>query len=184
MATLNLETLQSKRAEIVTQSRELLNLARETGKSYVDVARDTIETEVQDVLGKVRDIETRGQALLQERFGKQIDQIREVETELRARAEKLVAEVRPEIESRVPALVPVLGRLETLVRSVDSRLQDFIGSVAAVGLPIENYDELNVREVTASLAGLTNDELETVRAYEAANKNRVTVLREIDTLLG
>lgn len=48
---------------------------------------------------------------------------------------------------------------------------------------IEGYDEMNVKDIVALLPSLSKEKLQEVRAYEAANKNRVTVLREIDTML-
>ena len=51
----------------------------------------------------------------------------------------------------------------------------------AVSRPaIADYDNLNVKEVAQALDGLSNYELEKVRRYEAANKDRVTVLRDIE----
>ncbi len=50
--------------------------------------------------------------------------------------------------------------------------------------PIDDYDELNVHQVNDSLEGLSPWQLEKVRRYEKANKDRVTVLREVDRLLG
>ncbi len=47
-------------------------------------------------------------------------------------------------------------------------------------LPIENYDELNVSEVSAKLDGLTVAELRKVQAYEKRNKNRETVIEQIE----
>lgn len=47
------------------------------------------------------------------------------------------------------------------------------------GLPIEDYDELNVNQVSEKLDGLSSEELEQVRAYEEDTKNRETVLRDI-----
>lgn len=54
----------------------------------------------------------------------------------------------------------------------------------AVDAPsLEGYDELNVKQVNAALDSLDVYQLEKLRAYEAANKNRVTILREVDRLL-
>lgn len=50
--------------------------------------------------------------------------------------------------------------------------------------PIDDYDELNVDQVRQALDGLSAYELEKVRRYEAANKDRVTVLREVERRLG
>ena len=49
--------------------------------------------------------------------------------------------------------------------------------------PIDDYDELNVHQVNDALDGLSPWELEKVRRYETANKDRVTVLREVKRLL-
>ena len=47
-------------------------------------------------------------------------------------------------------------------------------------LPISDYDSLNVEEVTSKLEGLSVEEKRRVRDYEAQNKNRSTMLKEID----
>ena len=46
--------------------------------------------------------------------------------------------------------------------------------------PIEGYDELTVDEVAGRLSGLSADELRVVRDYEERNKNRDTILEELD----
>lgn len=46
--------------------------------------------------------------------------------------------------------------------------------------PIEGYDELNVGEVTSRLDGLSEAELRRVRDYESRNKNRQTILDQVD----
>lgn len=49
--------------------------------------------------------------------------------------------------------------------------------------PVPEYDALNVKQVHAAIADLDAYSLVKIRSYEAVNKNRVTVLREIDRLL-
>ena len=46
--------------------------------------------------------------------------------------------------------------------------------------PIEGYDDLNVEEVSDRLEGLSADELRVVRDHEERNKNRETVLEQLD----
>jgi hypothetical protein len=46
--------------------------------------------------------------------------------------------------------------------------------------PIEGYDELTVEEVSDRLGGLSTEELRVVRDYEERNKNRDTLLEELD----
>jgi len=52
---------------------------------------------------------------------------------------------------------------------------------AASEVPIEGYDELNVEEIAARLEGLSGEELGRVREYERRNKNRSTLLEQIDS---
>ncbi len=46
--------------------------------------------------------------------------------------------------------------------------------------PIEGYDELTVEEVSGRLGGLSAEELRVVRDYEERNKNRETILEQLD----
>ncbi len=46
--------------------------------------------------------------------------------------------------------------------------------------PIEGYDELTVEEVTGRLGDLSTEELRVVRDYEERNKNRDTILEQLD----
>jgi hypothetical protein len=48
------------------------------------------------------------------------------------------------------------------------------------GFPIAGYDEMNVEEVSARLEGLSEDQLKRVREHEKRNKNRDTLIEQID----
>jgi hypothetical protein len=50
-------------------------------------------------------------------------------------------------------------------------------------LPIEDYDSLNIKQISERLAELSDEEIEQLRRYEAANKNRSTLLRRLDERL-
>ena len=47
-------------------------------------------------------------------------------------------------------------------------------------LPIPGYDEKKVEEITSRLNALTDEQLRRVRDYERRNKNRETLVREIE----
>src|SRR3712207_4849960 len=49
-----------------------------------------------------------------------------------------------------------------------------------VQFPIEGYDELRVEEVSERLGNLSAEELRMVRDYEERNKNRDTILEQLD----
>jgi hypothetical protein len=50
----------------------------------------------------------------------------------------------------------------------------------AAPLPIEGYHELTVEEVSGRLSELSAEELRVVRDYEERNKNRDTILEQLD----
>jgi hypothetical protein len=55
---------------------------------------------------------------------------------------------------------------------------------ATVDLAITDYDSLSASQVVTRLEGLTVDELEAVRAYEAAHRGRKTILNKVAQLQG
>ncbi|MGH9118774.1 MAG: hypothetical protein ACRD0A_13105 [Acidimicrobiales bacterium] len=55
-------------------------------------------------------------------------------------------------------------------------------SVAEVNVAISDYDSLAASQVVPRLAGLSVDELEAVRRYEAARRRRMTILNRIAQL--
>jgi signal transduction histidine kinase len=71
------------------------------------------------------------------------------------------------------------------VMSIYSQLFNIPISYAEEGLkdarfPIGGYDELNVEEVTARLDALSTEDLRGVRDHEERNKNRETILEQLD----
>jgi hypothetical protein len=57
------------------------------------------------------------------------------------------------------------------------------GRVDAGVLPIEEYDSLNVSQVTQRLGELSVEEIERLRDYEAENRNRRSILERFDRRL-
>jgi hypothetical protein len=60
---------------------------------------------------------------------------------------------------------------------------DAIPAPDAATLSIPDYDSLAASQVLPRLDGLTTDELEAIRAYEAAHRNRRTILGRLSQLL-
>ena len=48
------------------------------------------------------------------------------------------------------------------------------------GFPIDTYDDLNADEISRQVSSLSAEELRVVRDYEERNKNRDTVLEQLD----
>ncbi|CAN5201872.1 hypothetical protein BH18ACT4_BH18ACT4_14670 [soil metagenome] len=58
------------------------------------------------------------------------------------------------------------------------------GGPAAAALSIPDYDSLSASQVVPRLAGLSPEELEAVRVYEAAHRGRKTILNKVTQLQG
>ncbi len=48
------------------------------------------------------------------------------------------------------------------------------------GFPVRGYDDLNADEISRNISGLSVEELRVVRDYEERNKNRHTILEQLD----
>jgi hypothetical protein len=76
--------------------------------------------------------------------------------------------------------------VETAARNAE-QVTDITRQVTAAGVastnggfPIAGYDDLNVAEVSERIDGLNAEQLRTVREHEKRNKDRETVIEEID----
>jgi hypothetical protein len=66
---------------------------------------------------------------------------------------------------------------------VSEATRQTVTSVAArstTGLPIAGYDEMNVAEISEELDSLSAEDLKLIRDYEKRNKNRETLIEQID----
>jgi hypothetical protein len=100
----------------------------------------------------------------------------------------------PMVRQRVGREVDSLSDPEPAVRSVPTPPEPRVdkapttrpatngASPAGDTLPIPGYDALSASQVVERLAGLTPEELESVRAYESAHRNRRTILGKIDQI--
>lgn len=100
------------------------------------------------------------------------------------REEEAAGKARASILARIDGL---LGRSAAGARSTAAKrpagAAKKAASKAAVSLPIEDYDNLNVAQIVARLMSLSQAELRQVRTYEKRHKNRAGVLTRIDGAL-
>jgi hypothetical protein len=83
-------------------------------------------------------------------------------------------------EPRASATAP--APTSTKAPAPTARPADANGSGADADLPIPGYNSLSASQVVERLAGLSAGELEAVRAYEATNRKRRTILGKIDQI--
>ena len=72
------------------------------------------------------------------------------------------------------------GLLGTATGAVGAPVEGAEQAAEAVVFPIEDYDELNVEEVSGRLDYLSVEELQLVRDYEELNEKRKTLLEQMD----
>ncbi len=70
-----------------------------------------------------------------------------------------------------------------VAESADAGAADGAGAQIHVGEPWKGYGSLTAKEVNDRLAAASPEALAVARLYESTNRNRVTVLREIDRRL-
>ena len=83
-----------------------------------------------------------------------------------------------EVEKFLAQFQPAASNMQAAVKDVAIEVQ-----AAVTEAVVEGYDEMPAKDVIAMLPSFSKEMLAKVREYEAGNKNRVTVLREIDELL-
>ena len=72
-------------------------------------------------------------------------------------------------------------RTEDVLRQTEKVTREAELRTAVLGaLKTANYDELTVEEVSKRIEGLPTEQLKKVREYEKRNKNRETLIEQID----
>ena len=84
-------------------------------------------------------------------------------------------------QQRLRVAEEVTEQTEEVLRQTEKATRQAELEVAVFGaLKTANYDELTVEEISERLEGLSTDELEKVREYEKQNKNRETLIEQIE----
>ncbi|MBE2238411.1 MAG: hypothetical protein IAE81_11505 [Caldilineaceae bacterium] len=89
-------------------------------------------------------------------------------------AKSVVVEVEKFLGQFQPAAANVQSAMKNVAIEVQAEITEAV---------VEGYDEMPAKDVIAMLPSFSKEMLLKVREYEIANKNRVTVLREIDAVL-
>jgi hypothetical protein len=156
-------------------NRAAEQLAKTTGDSYKTVVDYAVALQERNVLfaqGLVDDSikELRHQA----------ESNRMMTQELVERAEKQRDAFQTLLEESVDAYLDLLYTPFAYYRQ---GLQLVETEVIGGRFPIPNYDELNVEEIKGMLDGLTAAQIREVREYEKRNKDRETLIVELDRKL-
>ena len=102
------------------------------------------------------------------------------------RAERVIQRLREQPPRPAPADEPANGHRPPppSAAATPSSAASPSATGDATTLAIPGYDTLSASQVVPRLEGLSHEELEAIRAYEAGTRARKTVLTRIDQLLG
>lgn len=165
----SIESFRTSLERTVTVSRERLQEVLDDAVDRGRMTRRDAEAVVSELIDKGR--RQRDQLLDElERLGRQLSK----------QSEKVARQAREVTEK---PLAKAEERLRRRAKTGGSPATES-GATAAASFPIADYDSLNVSEVRSRLDGLSDSELEAVRATEEAGKARKTVLSEIEKRLG
>jgi chemotaxis regulatin CheY-phosphate phosphatase CheZ len=146
-----------KAQELWAESGKLLEKAEKRGED--------IETEWMQQFNKVQE---------KPEVKRVVDYVEDQVDHVSKNAKSVVAEV----EKFLAQFQPAASNVQAAVKDVAIEVQ-----AAVTEAVVEGYDEMPAKDVIAMLPSFSKEMLAKVREYEAGNKNRVTVLREIDELL-
>ena len=126
----------------------------------------------QELVEQQRRTQEAGQALTQESVGAYMDFVNSTFSFYQGSVQ----------EEEEGAEVAERGTTETDTSTGGERVES--QEAGGDGLPIEDYDSLGVKKISERLEELSDEEVEQLRRYETANKNRSTLLARFDERLG
>ena len=156
-------------------NRAAEGLLRSTGDSYKSVVDHVValqERNARFFWGVFEDFaeEARRQAEINREFG------RELVERAEAQRETVRALAGETVDTYMELLYAPLAYYRQGLRLVE-------GSIEGEELPIKNYDELSVAEISKRLDGLSAEEIRYIRDYEKLHKNRESLLEQLDRKL-
>jgi poly(hydroxyalkanoate) granule-associated protein len=169
-------------AALLGKGRSMLEEAEHRGESMEHTATKQARKVREQAKSRLQDVEAR---------------VENLQGKLSRRAERTENKIEYDVETQVERVLDRLGipsrerimklseEIEALSLKIDAQLAAEQGVVVKVEaepvvLPLVNYDELTAREIVNLLDKLTMTELVTIKRFEEAHENRVTVLREVN----
>jgi polyhydroxyalkanoate synthesis regulator phasin len=149
-----------------------LQAFRDALEKSVTISREKLQEVIDDAVRRGR--MTRGDA--EEMLGRLLTRGREEAEELQRTAEPLLSGIESRVKDTAKAARDVAD--EPLARADRLRRR-----ARLPGFPISAYDQLSVPQINNRLRELSKEQLDRVREYELANRNRVGVLRALERKL-
>lgn len=178
ITTQPIEQLQQRGQEILAQTQAWVEETRNRSLELLEQLRHRAEQELSKTRQQLAEVEHRTQKIWQESLQKTVAAVQAFEHEAVGKVEQMLSQVENQVEAKAPILTELVAKVKESIDKADKAFKSSVG-VASQTLPIKDYDNLNVRTILRALSKLKPEELELVRRYEMAHKNRTTILTEI-----
>jgi hypothetical protein len=159
------------------RAQEFSQLLQGNLKEQAEAGRANVE-QLTDQASRQREA---GQQLARESVEAYTQFLNDAFSQYRAGTDQAVGTVREGARTLTDTATGLVGTATGVVGSAAEAPVDAASSAAESAVfPISGYDEMNVEEVSKELNDLSTEELRLVRDYEERNKNRETLLTQMD----
>jgi poly(hydroxyalkanoate) granule-associated protein len=166
-----------KSISLFEQSKTTLEQAEDRGEALESAANQRVQEMRKQAETRLRDVEVR---------------VENVQGKVKSRIQRAEGKVEYDVEAQVQQMIDRLGipsrerinklsaEIEALSKKIDQQLAAQQQTVAP---PVAGYEKLTAREIVALLDTMTVNEWISIKHYEEAHENRVTVVREVNRRL-
>ena len=182
------ETLADSYRLVYGQATESAERQQQRAKEFSDLVQGNLEEQAQ--AGRANVEQLTDQANKQREAGQQFAResveaytqfLNDAFSQYRASTDQAVGTVREGARSLSDTAAGLVGTATGVVSSAAETPVDAASAAAESAVfPISGYDDMNVDEVSKQLNDLSTDELRLVRDYEERNKNRESLLAQMD----
>jgi hypothetical protein len=182
------ETLADSYRLVYGQATESAERQQQRAKEFSDLVQGNLEEQAE--VGRANVEQLTEQANRQQEAGQQFAResveaytqfLNDAFAQYRAGTDQAVGTVRDSARTLSDTATGLVGTATGVVGTAAEAPVDAASSAAESAVfPISGYDDMNVEEVSKQLNDLSTDELRLVRDYEERNKNRESLLTQMD----
>jgi len=182
------ETLADSYRLVYGQATESAERQQQRAQEFSDLVQGNLEEQAEAGRANVQQLTEQanrqreaGQQFARESVEAYTQFLNDAFSQYRAGTDQAVGTVREGARTLSDTATGLVGTAAGVVGSAAEAPVDAASSAAESAVfPISGYDDMNVEEVSKELNDLSTDELQLVRDYEERNKNRETLLAQMD----
>jgi hypothetical protein len=182
------ETLADSYRLVYGQATESAERQQQRAQEFSDLVQGNLQEQAEAGRANVEQLTEQasrqreaGQQLARESVEAYTQFLNDAFSQYRAGADQAVGTARKSARTLSDTATGLVGTATGVVGSAAEAQMDAANAAAeSVAFPISDYDDMNVDEISRQLGDLSADELRLVRDYEERNKNRDSLLEQMD----